>query len=453
MEIKLHNSMSRSLEVFRPIVPGQVTMYVCGPTVYDTPHLGNARPAVIFDTLFRILRHIYGEDRVEYARNYTDIDDKIMDAAKANGQSISTLTDNTINVYKTTMNMLGNIEPTYTPRATGNILPIKGMIAQLLLEGRAYEAEGHVLFDVASWTQHGILSGHKQENLDAGHRVVVTDYKRSPSDFVLWKPSTDDQPGWNSIWGRGRPGWHIECSAMIDSLFASQTIDIHGGGADLRFPHHECEISQFQACNNKPLANYWLHNAMVTVDGQKMSKSLRNFVTVQDVLSKHKNLSGEVIRLALLSTHYRSPLDWTDELVFQARQTLTGWHLALETVLAPAKYNEHSETILSALGNDLNTPLAIARIHEKIGEIATDPEEIAAGVRYATSVMGFNLEDHDNYLRGVGEERIQIEQMIERRIVARKAKDFAESDRLRNDLANMGLVIEDRPNGTKWRYA
>jgi cysteinyl-tRNA synthetase len=248
-------------------------------------------------------------------------------------------------------------------------------------------------------------------------------------------------------------GWHSECFTFIDSLFASQTIDIHGGGADLRFPHHECEISQFKAYNNKPLANYWLHNAMVTVDGQKMSKSLGNFVTVQDVLSKHKNLSGEVIRLALLSTHYRSPLDWTDELVLQARQTLTGWHLALETVRAHAKYNEHSETILSALGNDLNTPLAIARIHEKIGEIATDPEEIAAGVRYATSVMGFNLEDHDNYLRGVGEERIQIEQMIERRIVARKAKDFAESDRLRNDLANMGLVIEDRPNGTKWRYA
>jgi len=451
MTIKLHNSMTRSLETFTPQSPGNVTMYVCGPTVYDKPHIGNARPAVVFDVLHRLLMHTHG--RVEYARNYTDIDDKIMAKAAELGEDIEVVTGWAISYYTLAMNALRVYPPFHTPRATDYILPIRGMIAELILNGHAYVNEGHVFFDVESWPQHGLLTGHNQEDLERGARDIKgMDLKRSPSDFVLWKPSTPDQPGWDSHWGRGRPGWHIECSAMIDSIFASQTIDIHAGGADLRFPHHECEISQFTACNHKRLANYWLHNGMVTVDGKKMAKSEGNFITVDDVLKDHH---GQAIRLALLSTHYRSTLDWTDNLLATARQTLTGWFLTLESIDAAPQDNEHSRAILEALSNDLNTPLAIARIHEALGEIGhTSPDELAAGVRYAASVFGFDLSQAagEDFLRG-GPDRAEIETLIANRITARQARDYAESDRLRQELMDRGLVIEDGAGGTRWRRA
>jgi cysteinyl-tRNA synthetase len=450
--IKLYNSMTRSIERFTPGDPRNVTMYVCGPTVYDTPHLGNARPAVVFDVLYRLLHHVYGEDQVCYARNYTDIDDKIMARAAELGEDINILTGKTITQYKDVMNALGQYPPDLAPRATDAIDVIIRMIAKLIASGNAYEVEGHVLFDVFSWKAHGVLSGHKQEDLEAGqHREIKgKDLKRGDGDFIMWKPSTDDQPGWDSPWGRGRPGWHIECSAMIDGLFSSKTIDIHGGGADLRFPHHECEISQFEACNHTSLARYWVHNAMVLVDGQKMAKSAGNFITVDALLNL--GWHGQVLRMALLSSHYRSPLDWTSTLAAQARQTLAGWHLALEGIEAAPANNDHAAPILNALYHDLNTPLAIARLHAAISEFSIDPEGVAAGVRYAAGVMGIDLVDHEKYMRD-RPDRDQIDVLVAERNVARKNKDYAESDRLRAVLAGMGLVIEDRAGETRWRRA
>ncbi len=448
--IRLYNSMTRSVEEFVPQNEYFVTMYVCGPTVYDTPHLGNARPAVIFDVLYRLLRQDYGVDGVEYARNYTDVDDKIIARAAKENIEIATLTEQTIATYENIMRELNVMVPNDTPRATGNILPMKGMIAQLMLKGYAYEVEGHVFFDVAAYPSHGVLSGHQQDALENHRTIKNTDLKRNPSDFVLWKPSAENEPGWDSPWGRGRPGWHIECSAMIDSIFASQTIDIHGGGADLRFPHHECEITQFHACNERQLARYWLHNAMVTVDGQKMAKSTCNFVTVQDVVDQ--GIHGHAIRLALLSTHYRSPLDWTSELVTQAARTLTDWHRALELVTAVPEENEHARFILEPLRNDLNTTLTITRIHDLMGQIASNAESIGAGVRYAAWVLGIPLTDHDTYLRGF-DNRSEIDALIAERVEARRNRNWAESDRIRAILGDMGLAIEDGPAGTTWRRA
>jgi cysteinyl-tRNA synthetase len=450
MTIKLHNSLSRSIETFTPVLPGRARMYVCGPTVYDRPHLGNARPAVIFDVLFRLLIEEYGEG-ADYVRNYTDIDDKIMARALELDEDISVVTERAIRDYRSTMGKLNCLLPDLEPRATDAIDRIHHMIETLIANGNAYVVEGHVFFDVASWPEHGILSGHKQEDLESGAREIKgVNLKRAPSDFVLWKPSTDAQPGWTSPWGRGRPGWHIECSAMIDALYSSETIDIHGGGADLRFPHHECEISQFSACNHKPLANYWVHNGMVTVDGKKMAKSEGNFLMVGDVLEQHP---GQAIRFALLSTHYRSSLDWTDKLLAAARGTLTGWFLALESIDAAPEANIHSAGILEALKSDLNTPMAITRIHEKMGEIGHhDPEEVAAGIRYGAKALGLDLSQKagEEFLRG-GSDREEIEMLIAQRIAARTARDFAESDRLRGILSDRGLVIEDGASGTRWR--
>ena len=450
--IRLYNSLSRKLEDFHPIDPNVVEMYVCGPTVYDEPHLGNLRPAVVFDTLAKLLATQY--PAVIYARNYTDIDDKIMDRAKAKGVAIDDLTAETIAAYESAMAAFNVAKPDFTPRATDFVSAIIVQIAALLEHKHAYIAQDHVLFDVASWPAHGFLSGHKQEHLDAGHRVAVADYKRSPGDFVLWKPSTDDQPGWDSPWGRGRPGWHIECSSMIEEIFEGG-IDIHGGGADLRFPHHECEISQFAASHHgRPLAHYWVHNALVLVNGQKMSKSLGNFITASSLIDS--GVRPASVRLALLSTHYRSPLDWTANGLQKAHETLTGWHLAMESIEAAPERNEHAEPIIAALKSDLNTPLAISRIHDKVSELAHDPEATAAGIRYGADVLGLDLThaEHDFYLRGRQmQKRAEIEAMMQNRIEKRRAKDFTASDALRDTLSNMGVVIEDGPRGTRWRLA
>jgi cysteinyl-tRNA synthetase len=447
--IRLHNSLSRKLEDFKPIDSNRVTMYVCGATVYDTPHLGNARPAVVFDVLFRLLQHAY--PLVEYARNFTDVDDKIIARSNESGEPINELTERVIREYHASMDALGVARPTYEPRVTGNMAPIKGMISELIMSGHAYVSEGHALFDVKSFPLHGSLSGHLQENLDVGHRVAVADYKRDPADFVLWKPAKEGEPAWDfpSV-SSGRPGWHIECSAMIKNVFADNTIDIHGGGADLRFPHHECEMSQSHAANGHHLANYWLHNAMVTLGGSKMQKTGSHMITVDQIL---RNNDGASVRFALLSSHYRSPLDWSPELLENSHGTLAKWHKLLSASDAPAEANNVSTAILKPLYTDLNVPGAVGAIHNAL---ATVTDTVAAGVRYAASVMGFDLSQEANlaFLKEPELEPqlvLEIERLLGERAVARQNKNFAESDRVRELIANMGVVVEDGPEGTTWK--
>ena len=320
MTIKLYNTKSRSKEDFAPIDPKDVRMYVCGPTVYDRAHIGNARPVVVFDTLFRLLRHTYGADHVTYARNFTDVDDKINAKAAETGRSIREITDETIGWYLDDMGALGALEPSVAPRATEYIAEMITMIEELIAKGHAYAAEGHALFDVNSYEKYGALSGRSVDDMIAGARVEVAPYKQNPMDFVLWKPSTGDQPGWDSPWGYGRPGWHIECSAMARTLFGDR-FDIHGGGLDLQFPHHENEIAQSCACcGDDSFANVWMHNEMLQVEGKKMSKSLGNFFSVRELLDQ--GYAGEVIRFVYLSTHYSKPMDWTDKKAKEAEKTL-----------------------------------------------------------------------------------------------------------------------------------
>ncbi|MBD2750573.1 cysteine--tRNA ligase [Microvirga sp. BT688] len=448
MNLRLHNSMTRMVEPFVPQDPYRVTMYVCGPTVYDTPHLGNARPAVVFDVLFRLLRYHYPQ--VVYARNFTDVDDKIMERAKADGERISDLTERTIQDYHEVTDALGVERPTHEPRATGAIDRMLHIIGLLIDRGHAYEAEGHVLFHVPSYPAHGLLSRHLQEDLEAGARVDPAAYKRHPSDFVMWKPSTVDQPGWDSSYGRGRPGWHIECSAMIEAVLGT-TIDIHGGGADLRFPHHDCEISQSQCAHDgAPLARCWIHNGMLLIDGEKMAKSAGNFTTVRDVLDQ--GVPGAVIRLALLMTHYRSPLDWTQQLLREAATTLQGWHRALDGIAAGQETKGHHAPVLEALASDLNTPLAIAEMHRLAHDLRTgNPDEripIAAAMREAGRILGFDFNNNDEFLRGhVGEE---VRALIVQRTEARREGNWAEADRIRDVLRAKGVVLEDTPNETTW---
>ena len=333
-------------------------MYLCGPTVYNYAHIGNARPVVVFDVLFRLLRHTYGEDHVNYVRNITDIDDKIMHRAKERGAPIEVVTEETVGWYREDMAALGALPPTHEPRATEFVAQMVAMIETLIAKGHAYEAEGHVLFEVSTYGAYGALSGRSTDDMIAGARVEIAPYKRDPMDFVLWKPSTDDQPGWDSPWGRGRPGWHIECSAMSSELLGND-FDIHGGGSDLQFPHHENEIAQSRCAHTDAgFARHWMHNGMINVDGRKMSKSLGNFLTVEDLRGQ---APGEVLRLALISTHYRGVLDWTEQKVSEASETLRKWGALVDGVEPSA---EAPATVLDALSDDLNTPLAIAEMHK-----------------------------------------------------------------------------------------
>jgi cysteinyl-tRNA synthetase len=458
--IYFQDSLSRNKVPFVPQDQTNVTLYACGITPYSTPHIGNARPAIIFDVLFRLLRHTYGDDSVVYTRNITDVDDKIIARAKENGESISDLTNRTIEEYHEAMWQLNVKPPTEEPRVTQYIDRIIDQIIEIIGNGHAYYTNGHILFDIASFPDHGKLSGHQQENLQSGHRILAHEDingKKSLGDFVLWKPVPNNQPGWMSPWGYGRMGWHIECSSMIAKIYGKKTIDIHGGGADLRFPHHDCEISQFSAANKKPLANYWLHNAMITVDGQKMSKSLGNIITVEQMLDKY---NGQVIRLALLSTHYQSPLDWTNSLLENAKQTLTGWHRALldiEGLAIPVREETHSVAILEPLNSDLNVPLAIAKLHEKIGDMRatsdiTVKKEIAAGIRYAASILGINLSDNYGYLKGgiLGPQIYKIHQLMADRKAARENKNWKQADSIRKELIDLGISVEDTSSGSVW---
>ena len=456
MPLVLHNTLTRRKEAFEPLDPKNVRMYVCGPTVYDFAHIGNARPVIVFDVLYRLLRHIYGVPHVRYVRNITDVDDKINAAAKANGESIRSVTERTAKAFHEDVAALGALPPDIEPRATEHVAQMIAMTERLIASGHAYAADGHVLFSVASMPDYGRLSGRTRDEMIAGARVEVAPYKRDPADFVLWKPSPDDLPGWPSPWGRGRPGWHIECSAMSEAHLG-ETFDIHGGGLDIIFPHHENEVAQsVSAHNGKPFARYWVHNAMLLVGGDKMSKSLGNFRTIRDVLAQ---APGEVARYAMLMTHYRDPLDWTDERLGQARAALTRFYLALIAIDIETQNADVPSSVVDALQDDLNTPNALKALHELLHEFNLEgnidkkaqlKEELLKG----GAMLGLLQQDPQNWLKaGHEHDAAYIESLIAERNAARKARNFAEADRIRNALAIRGILLEDGAGGTTWRRA
>jgi cysteinyl-tRNA synthetase len=454
MPLQLYNTATRRKEVFEPIDPRNVRMYVCGPTVYDLAHIGNARPVIAFDVLFRLLRHRYGDAHVRYVRNITDIDDKINAAAKANGESIRDLTNRTAQAFHDDVAALLCLPPTVEPRATEHIPQIIKMIETLIASEHAYRAESHVLFSIASDPDYGKLSGRSRDEMIAGARVEIAPYKKDPADFVLWKPSPPDLPGWNSPWGRGRPGWHIECSAMSEAHLG-ETFDIHGGGLDLIFPHHENEIAQSTCAHGgRPFARYWLHNGFVTLEGEKMAKSVGNVRTIRDVLAE---VPGEVARYAMLMSHYRDPLDWNEDRLAQAKHALDRYYLALRDTKASA--GGVSPEFEAALEDDLNTPLALAALHELLGDLnrATsdaDKARVKGELLASGAVLGLLQQDPQVWLKGQTEEAAEIEALIERRLTARKAKNFSEADRIRTELAIRGVLLEDKPGGkTEWRRA
>ena len=455
MSFVLYNSLSRQKEVFKPLNPQKVGLYVCGPTVYDRAHLGNARPVIVFDVLYRLLKHLY--PCVIYVRNITDVDDKINAASQERGMSIHDLTLETTKAYHADMAALGSLPPDHEPRATAHIPHMVSMITSLIEQGYAYAAEGHVLFQVNTYTKYGQLSGRAQEDLLAGARVEIAPYKQNPGDFVLWKPSTPDQPGWDSPWGRGRPGWHIECSAM-SAHYLGTTFDIHGGGIDLIFPHHENEIAQSCcAYGVEKMASYWLHNGHLTVSGDKMSKSLGNFFTVQDLLEKYE---GETIRLALLMTHYRQPLDWREESLVQAKHTLDRWYKVLsEFSLSTSTDLSLDLPIFASLKDDLNTPQAIASLHQLVNQFHKTPEgesrlELAKKLKDSASLLGLLQNDPQTWLQSAKTLVLDVEEielLIAQRHQARQERDFDKADSLRQSLLDKGIQLEDKDGHTIWR--
>ena len=470
MQLSFHNSLTRTREPFRPIDPGHVRMYVCGPTVYDLAHLGNARPVVVFDVLARLLRRVF--PHVTYARNITDVDDKINARARDSGKTIAEVTAQTAADFHADMAALNNLPPDIEPRATDHIPQMILLCEKLIASDHAYAAEGHVLFAVANFADYGRLSGRNQDELLAGARIDVAPYKRAPGDFVLWKPSDATLPGWESPWGRGRPGWHIECSAMAWEHLG-ETFDIHGGGADLLFPHHENEVAQSRCAHGTAgMASIWMHNGMLTVDGEKMSKSLGNFFILRDVLARGPWV-GEAFRLLLLRTHYRSALDYTEMALAEARAELDDFYAMLAR---PAPEGEALpamvEWVLEPLGDDLNTPLALARLRDlrtlenvaNVGGSAAAvhartpapwspaPGVARAAVLEAAAVLGLLWHDPAAWRQGDGD-TAAIEAAIAARLAARAAKDWAEADRIRAALTAQGIVLEDGAGTTSWRRA
>ncbi len=461
MPLTLYNTLTRRKEPFEPLDPSNVRLYVCGPTVYDFAHIGNARAVVAFDLLYRVLRHEYGAEHVRYVRNITDVEDKIIAAAREGGEPIDALTRRTTAIFHEDMAALGNLMPDIEPRATENIPQMIAMIERLIASGHAYAAEGHVLFRVASYPGYGALSRRSRADLIAGARVEIAPYKEDPGDFVLWKPSTPDQPGWDSPWGRGRPGWHIECSAMCESALG-ETFDIHGGGLDLVFPHHENEIAQSVCAHEgRPFARYWLHNGMLTVGGTKMAKSEGNFITVRDAL---KQAPGEVIRLALLGTHYRDPLDWTDDRLHQAEADIGSMYriqmLDLGGVVQSESYDGRLAPIIDALRDDLNTPEAITLLRSWVraanrcfnSRLADDLATEQAALRRGAELMGLLGQDARAWMQATEIDRDYIQKRIEARSRARGEHDYGGADHIRAELAALGIILEDKPDGTtEWR--
>jgi cysteinyl-tRNA synthetase len=483
--IRLHNALTRRKDPFVPLDPANVRMYVCGPTVYDRAHLGNARPVVVFDVLYRLLRHVYGADHVTYVRNFTDVDDKINARARemqagGDGRDLNTiirrLTDETIGWYHADMGALpdgpagiGNLRPTHEPRATEYIGQMVAMIEVLIGRGCAYATEGHVLFDVRAYPDYGRLSGRSVDDMIAGARVEVAPYKRDPMDFVLWKPSSADEPGWESPWGRGRPGWHIECSAMAGELLG-ESFDIHGGGLDLQFPHHENEIAQSRCAHpGAGFARVWMHNEMVQVEGKKMAKSLGNFITVRDLLDQ--GWPGEVIRFVMLQTHYRKPMDWTEEKAEEAHSELRRWRRMTEGVDVAGS----DPAVLAALADDLNTPEAITLLRrsvrdrdpgglrggaELLGLLTTELVNWEWGARFYSGSVRFegrgSLRADGRVVRRTDPETAPeqlIENLLSRRTAAKAERDFKRADKIRDDLQTAGVVIRDTPSGVEWELS
>ena len=436
-QIRLYNSKTRRKEEFTPLKKENVRMYVCGPTVYDRAHLGNARPVVVFDILFRLLREVFGAENVTYARNFTDIDDKINARSLATGRSISEITEETITWYLDDMRELSTLDPNLMPRATLYISQMIEMSNNLIKKGHAYVAEGHVLFDVDSCPDYGVLSGRAIEDMIAGSRVEIAPYKRNPLDFVLWKPSSGETPGWESPWGFGRPGWHIECSAMVQEHFG-ESFDIHGGGNDLIFPHHENEIAQSKCAHpGGSFAQFWIHNEMLQVEGKKMSKSLDNFFTVRDLLND--GIPGEVVRFVLLSTHYGKPMDWTQKKVRDATLTLRKWHALVENV-SPALLDD---VILQNVSNDLNTPGALARMHE-LAKSGSAELLLSAG-----QFLGLLSPDEHWWFPKEPDNTVKnkVESLLALRTKAKVNRDFLKADLIRSQLLDAGIEVVDQPGG------
>ena len=451
MEIRLYNSKSKKKEIFHPVNDENVTMYVCGPTVYGAHHIGNARPAVVFDVLAKLLRNKYKS--VTYARNITDIDDKIINAALEQNLEISEITKRSTNQYHSDMKILNVEEPNKEPYATQFISEMILFIEDLIEKDNAYVSEGHVLFDIDSYKLYGDLSSRDPKDMIAGSRVEVQDYKKNPLDFVLWKPSNENEIGWSSPWGRGRPGWHLECSTMILEIFG-ETIDIHGGGEDLRFPHHENECAQ-SFCRNdgKQLANFWLHNGMVQMADSKMSKSLGNILLIKDLLNE---MPGEVIRLSLMSSHYRQPLKWSDDLVDQSKKILNTFYSFLEQYegidIIDINVNEE---ILNSLSDDINTPKAISVLHSMFKDLKKDPDnnELRSSFIKSANFMGLLFSKPSNWLLKEDNniDTKVIDELIEERNQARQSRDFLVADNIRDKLLDMGIILEDKNDITTWK--
>jgi cysteinyl-tRNA synthetase len=456
MAVQLYNTLSGKKEPFVPLQPNRVTMYVCGPTVYNLAHIGNARPVVVFDALFRLLQTHY--DEVIYARNITDIDDKIIAAVQESGRDMAEFTAEFTAKYREDMSALNALPPTMEPHATHHLPEMIALMETLVAKGHAYESDGHVLFAVQSMEDYGKLSHRSLDDMLAGARVEVADYKRYPGDFVLWKPSSEDEPGWDSPWGRGRPGWHLECSAMIHAHLG-ETIDIHGGGRDLIFPHHENEIAQSQCAHGGDYVRYWMHNAYLDIDGEKMSKSLGNFRTVRDLLQQ---FSGEVLRFALLSAHYRSPLNFSVELLEQSRASLDGLYGALRDVRGielDVEVPLQGEAFYAALNDDLNTPIAIAELHA-LAKALNKAEEgdkpaLKARLLAGANLLGILQSDPEQWFQGAASADAisaeDIEALISERQQAKLDKNYARADEVREQLKEQGVILEDAREGTSWK--
>ena len=454
MDLRLHNTLTREKETFSPQNPQRVTMYVCGPTVYSYAHIGNARPPVAFDVLFRLLRERYGADHVVYAANITDVDDKIIAAAAETGKPIAEITALYEQIYREDMGALGVIEPTFRPHATEHIGGMIEIIETLVGKGHAYAGQNGVLFHVPSMADYGKLSGRSRDDMVAGARVEVDGGKKDPADFALWKAAKPGEPKearWDSPWGEGRPGWHIECSAMAKAVLG-ETLDIHAGGLDLIFPHHENEIAQSECAHGKPMARYWLHNGFLSMDSEKMSKSLGNVKLVHDLL---KEWDGETLRFALMSGHYRQPLDFTHALLTQSKATLDRLYNALRRMDVEAAETSAPTGVMSALCDDLNTPLALAELSALATEAnkveAHDWPRLKGQMLAAGALLGLLQKNPEDWARGDASEAERIDALVAGRVAARKAKDFAEADRIRKELAAEGIEIMDGPDGSTWR--
>ncbi|MBX9745327.1 MAG: cysteine--tRNA ligase [Hyphomonadaceae bacterium] len=455
MNIQLTNTLTRRKEQFVPADPARVTMYVCGPTVYNYAHIGNMRPPVVFDVLFRLLRRVYGENAVLYARNYTDIDDRIIKAAIESGKSISEITRPFEEAYESDTSALGVLTPTFKPRATEHVAGMIALIQKLIDNGQAYKVDTGVYFAVAADADYGKLSGRAQADLQAGARVEGEDDKRHPSDFALWKAATSGEPQWDAPFGAGRPGWHIECSAMIEAELGSP-IDIHGGGIDLVFPHHENEIAQSESAHNHPLARVWMHNGFLTMDTTKMSKSIGNVVTPRELLEQ--GWQGETLRWGLLSAHYKAPLDWNEDMMRAAQASLDRLYGALLRLKdVEAAEVDPPKAFIEALADDLNTPEAIAELYAlaTAANIAKKPAEQAKAkgeLLAAAELFGVLQSDPEHWFRAsFGEAAAEIDALVAERVAARAAKNYAESDRLRDELSQRGVEVMDNANGSTWR--